>query len=197
MLMLYVPGDGLWHRMPAAPKLVLLLAAVLGISLLPATWATAAASAAALVLAYALGGLGLRELWRQILAIRWLLALVLLSQLVLLGPEDAVANTARAAAAIALSAIVSLTTPTGVLLAALEHALRPLALIRIDPERAALVLAVAMNAIPVLGKLARDVREAQRARGGPASLRLFAVPFLVAALKYADELGDALAARGV
>jgi biotin transport system permease protein len=197
MLMLYVPGTGLWHRMPAGPKLVLLMAAVLGISLPPATWATAAASAAVLAIAYAVGGLGLRELWRQLRAIRWLLALILLSQLVFLGPEDAVANTARAAAAIGMSAIVSLTTPPGVLLAALERGLRPLAALRVDPERAALVLAVAINAIPVLRTLAREVREAQAARGGPASLLLFAVPFLVAALKYADELGDALAARGV
>jgi biotin transport system permease protein len=44
---------------------------------------------------------------------------------------------------------------------------------------------------------ARDVREAQLARGVRRDVRAFAVPYLVMALKHADELGDALAARGV
>ncbi|MGO2362398.1 MAG: energy-coupling factor transporter transmembrane protein EcfT, partial [Brachybacterium tyrofermentans] len=62
---------------------------------------------------------------------------------------------------------------------------------------AALVLAVTLNTLPVLAGLARDVRETQRARGGGQSLRHFAMPFLVLALKHADALGDALTARGV
>jgi len=40
-------------------------------------------------------------------------------------------------------------------------------------------------------------RDAQRARSARAGLRAFAVPFLVVAFKHADELGDALTARGV
>ena len=54
-----------------------------------------------------------------------------------------------------------------------------------------------ISTIPVLARLASDVREAQRARGGGRQPAHFVVPFLVVALKHADELGDALAARGV
>jgi biotin transport system permease protein len=49
----------------------------------------------------------------------------------------------------------------------------------------------------VLARLAHEVRQAQHARGGRPSLRYFATPFLVIALKHADALGDALTARGV
>ena len=45
--------------------------------------------------------------------------------------------------------------------------------------------------------LAGDVRDAQRARGGRGGIRTSVVPFLVLALKHADDLGDALTARGV
>jgi biotin transport system permease protein len=61
----------------------------------------------------------------------------------------------------------------------------------------ALTLTVTLTTIPVLAAVAQQVREAQRARGARAGLRSFAIPFLVMSLKHADELGDALTARGV
>ncbi len=202
MLTLYRPGTGPLHRMPAGPKLLLVVVAVLGVSLLPATWAGAAVAAIAPVLAYAAAGLGdgmlgMRELGRQLLAVRWVIVITLAGQLLFLGPEPAVANTARVASAIVLAALLVLTTRVADLLDALERGLRPLAALRVDPARMALLLTVTLSTVPVLAGLARDVRDAQRARGARAGLRAFAVPFLVLAFKHADELGDALTARGV
>jgi biotin transport system permease protein len=202
MLTLYRPGTGRLHRMPAGPKLVLLLVLVLAVSLLPSAWWAAGAAAGVAVLAYALAGLrdgmlGLRELARQLVALRWVLLVTIVGQLLFLGPEPAVANTARVAAAIVLAALLALTTPVTALLDVLERGLRPLARLGVDPERGALLLAVTLTTIPVLARVARDVREAQRARGVRGGLRAFAVPFLVLALKHADDLGDALTARGV
>ena len=202
MLTLYRPGSGPLHRMPAGPKLVLVIAAVLGVSLLPATWTAAAVAAAVPVLAYAAAGLGdgmlgMRELGRQVLAVRWVIVITVAGQLLFLGPESAVANTARVTSAIVLAALLVLTTRVADLLDALERGLRPLAALRVDPERTALLLTVTLSTVPVLAGLARDVRDAQRARGARAGLRAFAVPFLVLAFKHADELGDALTARGV
>jgi biotin transport system permease protein len=199
MLSLYRPGDGWLHRMPSSPKILLLLTLVLGVSLLPSAWWAAAAAAMLSILAYALAGLsgGMRELGRQLLTIRWVLAITVAGQLIFLGPEQAVANTARVAAAIVLAALLVLTTRVSALLDAIEQGLRPFARFGLDPGRAALLLTVTLNTIPVLAGLARDIRDAQRTRGGRADLRAFTVPFLVMALKHADELGDALAARGV
>lgn len=202
MLTLYRPGTGPLHRMPAGPKLLLVLAAVLAVSLLPSTWVAAAVAATLPVVAYALAGLGdgafgMRELGRQVLAVRWVIVITLAGQLLFLGPEPAVANTARVASAVVLAALLVLTTRVADLLDAVERGLRPLAALRIDPARTALLLTVTLSTVPVLAGLARDVRDAQRARGARAGLRAFAVPFLVMAFKHADELGDALTARGV
>jgi biotin transport system permease protein len=197
VLTLYEPGTGPWHRMPAGPKAAVLMLAVIAVCALPASWAAGAIAAAATVACYAVPGVGLRRLGRQLVAIRWVIAVTAAGQLLFLGPEDAVANTARVAAAVTMSGLIALTTPTSELLDALERALAPLRWARLDPQRAALLLTLTLNTLPVLAGLARGIREAQRARGGGRSLRGFVVPFLVVALKHADALGDALTARGV
>ncbi|MGB9033740.1 MAG: energy-coupling factor transporter transmembrane component T [Paeniglutamicibacter sp.] len=202
MLTLYKPGTGWLHRMPAGPKLLLVLSVVLAVSLLPSHWFSAGLAAAAGVLGYALAGLGpglhgIRELGRQVFAIRWVIVVTLASQLVFMGPEPALANAARVGAAIVLAALLALTTRVTELLDAIETGLRPLARLGLDPQRIALLLTVTISTIPVLGRRASEVRDAQRARGARNNPRTFVVPFLIVALKHADELGDALTARGV
>jgi biotin transport system permease protein len=202
VLSLYRPGDGLLHRMPAGPKLLLILAVVLAVSVLPSQWWGAAVAGAAVVLAYAAAGLhdgllGMRELARQVVALRWLIVVTLGAQLLFLGPEPAVANTARVTAAVLLAGLLVLTTRVTELLDAVERGLRPLERLGLDSERAAVLLTVTLTTVPVVARLAGDVREAQRARGGRPGLRFFAVPFLILSLKHADQLGEALAARGV
>lgn len=202
MLTLYRPGTGWLYRLPAGPKTVLLLALVLGVFLLPSHWWAAGVAAAVSILAYAVAGLrdgmlGMRELGRQVFAVRWLILIMLVSQLLFLGPEPAVANAARVAAALVLAALLVLTTRMTALLDALERGLRPFRRLGLDPERAALLLTVTLSTVPVLARLAGEVRAAQRARGARGDLRTFVVPFLVIALTHADQLGDALTARGV
>ena len=201
MLTLYRSGDGRLHRMPAGRKLVLVVALALGVSLLPSSWWAAGTAAGVTVLAYGLAQLGggaggMRGLARQVFALRWILAITLASQLIFLGPEPAIANSARVAAAIVVSALLVLTTRVTDLLDALERGLQPLERVRIDPQSAALLLTVTLTTIPVLARLAKDVREAQRARGAGAGLRTFAVPMIVLASKHAFDLGDALTGRG-
>jgi biotin transport system permease protein len=67
----------------------------------------------------------------------------------------------------------------------------------VNPERVALVLALAVRSVPVVAGLARDVQEARLARGAGRSVRAFAVPLVIRTVRYADRLGEALAARGV
>ncbi|ACZ32077.1 cobalt transport protein [Xylanimonas cellulosilytica DSM 15894] len=197
MLTMYRPGSSAWHRLPAGRKTVLLLALVLGVCLLPATWSTAGVVAVLCVTCYAFLDLRLRELARQVWAARWIVVITLAGQLLFLGPEDAAGNTARVTAAVVIAGLLMLTTPTTSVLAVLERAMGPLARLGVDPQRAALLLTVTLNTLPVLAQLARDLHEAQRARGVRGNLRLFVTPFLILALKHADQLGEALTARGV
>lgn len=202
MLTLYRPGTGILHRLPAGPKLVGIAALVLAVSLLPSTVWAAGAALALVVVVFAAAGLGdgmrgLRVLGAHAWALRWVVVLMLAGQIVFLGPLPAVANTGRVVAALLLAGLLALTTRVTDLLNAVEHGLGPLAMLRLDPARIALLLTITLSTLPVMASIAHDVREAQRARGARAGLRRFAVPYLVMALKHADELGDALAARGV
>ncbi|WP_411733873.1 energy-coupling factor transporter transmembrane component T family protein [Paeniglutamicibacter sp.] len=202
MLTLYRPGTGWLHRMPAGPKLLMILSVVLAVSLLPSHWFSAGLAAAVGILGYALAGLGpglrgIRELGRQVFAIRWVIVITVVSQLIFLGPEPAVANAARVTSAIVLAALLALTTRVTALLDAIERGLSPLERLGLDSQRIALLLTVTISTIPVLGRRASEVRDAQRARGARNNPRTFVVPFLIVALKHADELGDALTARGV
>ncbi|QAY59416.1 energy-coupling factor transporter transmembrane protein EcfT [Microbacterium protaetiae] len=202
MLSLYRPGDGLLHRMPAGPKLSLLVMLVLAVSLLPTEPWSAVMAACTCLLVYMFAGLrdgmlGLRVLGTQLWALKWVVALMLVGQVIFLGPLPAVLNTARVVAALLLAALLALTTRVTALLDAVERGLAPLAALRIDPARVALMLTITLSTLPVMGRFAHDVREAQRARGARPGVRTFAVPYLVMALKHANELGDALAARGV
>ncbi|MDI9891299.1 energy-coupling factor transporter transmembrane component T family protein [Microbacterium sp. IEGM 1404] len=197
MLTLYRPGDGLLHRMPAGPKMLLLAVVAVGLAALPTAAWVAAVCGVAVLLAYVVSGIGVRELGRQAWGLRWILAITVIGQLVFLGPEPALANTARVAAALLVAALLPLTTRVDDMLDALERGLGPLRRIGVDAERAALLLAVTITTIPVLARLAAEVREAQRARGARPSLRAGIIPFVVLSLRHADQLGEALAARGV
>lgn len=197
MITLYRPGTGWLHRMPAGPKALAILVVVLVITLLPTTWWAAGATVAVVVIAYSASGTGWRELGRQTVAVRWIIVITLAFQLLFLTTEAAIANSTRVVAALLLAALLVLSTRVTELLDAFERALGPLRRVGFDTARAALMLAVAVNTIPVLGRLAGTVREAQRARGVRANPAAFVVPFLVISLKHADELGEALTARGV
>ncbi|MBE1878472.1 energy-coupling factor transporter transmembrane component T family protein [Myceligenerans pegani] len=199
MITLYRPGDSLWHRLPTGRKAALLAALVLGISLVPVSWAWwgALIPAAVCLGCYAVPGIGVTRLLAQAWAARWIILVTLAGQLLFLGPQPAVVNTARVVAIIAVATLLALTTQVTELLDAIERGLAPLARLGVDPRRAGLLLTVTLTTLPVLARAAGHVREAQRARGARPRLRLFVVPFLVVALKHADELGEALTARGV
>ena len=100
-------------------------------------------------------------------------------------------------AASALAALITLTTTTTALVDTVVRWCGPARRFGVDPERIGLLLHLGLRCVPLVAGLAGQVREAQIARGNATSLRAFAVPLLVRALRQADALGEALVARGV
>ena len=100
-------------------------------------------------------------------------------------------------ALVLLANLVTLTTRTSDLLDVVVRVCGPLRRVGVDPERVGLMLQLAIRAVPLVIDLGHRVRSAQHARGLTASPRAFAVPLIVGAMRRADELGDALAARGL
>ena len=193
---LYVPGTSVVHRAPAGLKLVVMIAAGVASVFLRAPWQVAAALTVVL-LAYGVAGLPPRTVARQVRPLLWVGLVTAGFHLVVNGWERAVVVVGVLAVLLLLAALVTLTTRTTDLVDAVVAACRPLRVVRIEPERIGLVIALGVRCVPVVIGLAEGVRDAQRARGLTASPRAFAVPLIVRSLRHADALGEALAARGL
>ncbi|MFI7104194.1 energy-coupling factor transporter transmembrane component T family protein [Streptomyces sp. NPDC050161] len=183
------------HALPAGVKLLLLFAVgtvvffvrspgVLG-------WALAV-----VCLCFALARIPWRTAVRQLLTVLPFAALLVAAQLVLAGGRTAVLVGERIVLLVMLAHLVTLTTRTSAMIAAVEGLVRPLAPWGVRPERIGLVVAMTIRFIPVIKEQADQVRAAQRARGVERSAA-FLTPLLVKTLRLADGLGEALDARGL
>lgn len=192
----YHPGVSLLHRLPAGAKLLGLAALCSALLLLRSPVALVSA-VAVVVLLYVVSGVGVAAAWAQIRPIRWFAVVLFGVQFLAVGPFGAASAMLRVVLAVALAGLLTLTTRTAVMMACLERRLAPARFIGLDPFRLSLLLALTLRSVPVVAGLAVRVREAQRARGAERSLRAFAVPLVVSALRHADALGEALGARGL
>jgi biotin transport system permease protein len=193
---LYRPGRSLVHRAPAAVKLGVLAFLALMSSIVPlGAWGVGVALLGVCAL-FGIAGFGAPvvggELWRM----RWL-GLVLAAALwIFVSPLTAWINTGRVVTILLLASLLTLTTRMSDLLAVLDRLLRPLRRLGVDAEAIAMTLSLTLTMIPVVAGFADRVREAQRARGVRLGVRT-AVPLLVMTLRHGDDVGDALAARGI
>jgi biotin transport system permease protein len=197
MIALYRAGSSILHRLPAGVKLTSTMLLVFVVSLIPHTWWSLAVIAAVTVAGYLIAGLGVAEVWRQVLAIRWLIVFALTTQLLFLSAQVALINVSRITTVIVLAALLTLTTRTADLLTTTERALAPLRRVGVNPHKVGLTLAITITTIPVLAAFATTVREAQMARGARTRLHTAVVPLMVMSLKHADELSEAMIARGL
>ena len=189
--------DSLIHRAAPGPKLLALVALILAVS-----WSPLAGLALTAAL-FALAFKNLTKFFKQLWALKLLIALITLPQLLFGTPWATVLDsTLRITDAMLLATLFSLTTKTQALLDSIEGALRskplrPLTRLGLEPETVSLAFAMTMNAIPMIMKFVGQIKEAQSARGlKPTPVRM-TIPLLVASLKYSDEFAEALTARGV
>ncbi|GAB2731863.1 energy-coupling factor transporter transmembrane protein EcfT [Salinifilum aidingensis] len=193
---LYEPGNSPLHRAPAGPKFLGLL--VLAVVVLVFDGTAALAVCAALVAAaYALARVPLRRCLRMLRLIVPLLVVVFLVQWWLIGWDAAWTVGLRLAAALGAANLLTITTRVEDVVTAVERGLGPLRRFGVRPERFGLLVGLTMQAVAALSAIATQTREAQWARHAEGSVLAFAVPFLVRTLRHADQLGEALAARGV
>jgi biotin transport system permease protein len=201
VISLYRPGSSILHRVPAGAKLLALAILGLAVSFIPreATVPTAILLVAAIVLVvvgYAAARFAPGVLVRQLWDTRWIVLVIAATQLIFLTPWDAVVNVVRVVVIVLLAALLTLTTRSEDLLDALQSVLRPLARFGVDPRRVGLTLSLTITMLPVIASIGERVREAQRARGARLGIRVV-VPMLVLSLKHADDVADALTARGI
>jgi biotin transport system permease protein len=192
---LYRAGTSPLLRLPAGAKLAGLALAGAGSVLVDTPAQTAAAVAAALAL-YPVGRVPVRVLLDMVRPLLWVLVPLAVFQVLFIGWARTVVLVGVILALVLLANLVTLTTRTTDLIDVVVKLCGPLRRVGVDPVRVGLVLNLAIRCVPLMAELASEVRDAQRARGLEVSPRAFVVPLLVRALHRADDIGDALAARG-
>ena len=193
---LYRPGDSLLHRAGAAVKLVGLLGLGAMSVWLQGSWWLVLVALAVVACCYLLAGFGVGVMAKQVRPMLWILAFTAAMNWWAADWQRAVSVVGMIATLVAAAALVTLTTPTTALVDVVVRAAAPLRRFGVDPERIGLTLLLGIRCVPVVAGLAREVREAQIARGAVRDIRAFAVPLLVRALRDADAIGEALVARG-
>jgi biotin transport system permease protein len=192
----YIPGATAIHRVPAGFKLVLLAALGVALAFLDRWWEPLALLGAVLA-CYPLARLPVGSVATQLRPLIWILLAVGAFQLIVSGWRSTVDVVVTVVALVLAAGLVSLTTSMEALTDVLLRMLRPLRRFGVAPERTALLISLSVRSISVIAALAREVRDAQVARGLGRSPRAFAVPLLVRSLRHAQALGEALVARGV
>ncbi len=195
-LSLYVRRDSPVHALPAGWKLGLLLMTGLLILLTDDARLLGAGLAIALV-GFPLARLPLPEILRQARPMLIVLALFFAAHAMFTSIETGTVLTLRFAIMIACGLLLTLTTRVSDLMAVLERALRPLAPLGLNPEKTSLVFAMTIRFIPVLAETWETVRAAQQARGMDRNALALLIPMTVLTLRRADQISDAIEARGV
>ena len=195
MLSLYVPGDSLVHRVSAGTKLLILFAASVTLF---AVSGIAVHAMELLVIAglFRTAGLPWRDTLHQLRpALLFLVPIFVFHVFVtdwMLGLETVL----RIVVLLLLAVLVTLTTRLSDMIEVVERAARPLRHVGVNPSKVGMMLSMVIRFIPLMMRQAQEILEAQRARGLDRNAIALLVPLLIKTLKMADDLSDAIDARG-
>jgi biotin transport system permease protein len=192
---LYHPGRSPLHRATAGAKVTGLLVLSLALFLVPSPVAVFASVPIAFAI-YLSTGVPFRRLMAQLRGPAILLAMIFLFHLLFGSAAEGALAVARFATLILLASAVTLTTPVSEMAELVEWLLGPLRPLGVNPEKVGLSIALAIRFVPLIAEEFRHIREAQAARGLSANPLALIVPLVIRTLKSADELADAIEARG-
>lgn len=192
---LYRAGTSSIHRLGAGTKLMALFVAGTILFLIDSL----SSAAVALVLAsmlYPVAGFDRRKIVGQLRPLWWVFLLILAVQLFLGSWKTGMLLSTRLATLLLLAGLVTLTTRSSDMIAAITRLLSALRPLGVNPAKVALAFSLTLRFVPALAQNVADVREAQKARGLERSLFATAVPVTVRTLKMADQIAEAIDARG-
>lgn len=192
----FVPGSTLMHRAPLWLKALLLVV----LSLLLAftrSWQVSLGTFLFVMVLGLLAGISPKSWWASFAPLRWIL-LVLVGYYTFTGALASGGDVLLTLfTMIAYSRILLTTTAIPAVIDGLVTLISPLKKLGVPTERFALALALMIRSIPVLFNEYTVLTQAAQARGvKPAPHRLM-VPWVISAVGFAQQTGDALTARGL
>lgn len=192
----YVAGDSPLHRASPRLKLLVMLGLVTLLGFFPRWWLVVTAVLLAAT-AYPFARLPLAELWRSFRMIL-VLGLVLAGfQVWLSGPVRAVEVVGQLVFAVLAGNLVMMTTRVSEMVRTISAVAIPLRRFGVRRDRLELLLSLTIGCIPRVSLAVTRAREAALARGVRPRLVLVVPAALIAIVREADQVGDALAARGL
>ncbi|MDH4401307.1 MAG: energy-coupling factor transporter transmembrane protein EcfT [Burkholderiaceae bacterium] len=193
---LYLPGNTWLHRSPAGLKL-----AVLAVGSTALMWVH---SPSVLLVACVLvclsvrwAGASVQHVWQQLRPLVWLLFVLGGLSVWSHGVLQALEMVLRLLTLVLAALVVSMTTPLTKMMQVVVWLLWPFQRLGwVDADKVALGVGLTLRLIPELGVQWQDIREAQLARGLTPSPLTMGVPMLLRTLRRADEIAEAIDARG-
>lgn len=184
------------HRIPATPKLAGLLLVSLILFPIKDPAILAGALVAVLALTGSLGAAAIRQTVRFAVPLAFVIGLLLLFHIAFGLLRDGIVIVMRLLTMVLLANFVTMTTALSEMMALVEKLLTPLAKIGVNVRAISVAMGLAIRFTPVLLTKSGLLFDAWRARSQrPARWRLI-VPIGLAALDDAEQISDALRARG-
>ncbi|WP_018155253.1 energy-coupling factor transporter transmembrane component T family protein [Demetria terragena] len=192
----YVPGSSLLHRVGAGGKILATLALMTVLGIYPRWWLVTAA-VALLVVAYPLARLPLRALVRTLRVVLIFAVVLAAVQVWWQGPARAVEIVGQLVVAVLAGNLVMMTTKVSDMVRTISVVAVPLQRWGVRRDQVELVLSLTIGCIPRVARAMTTAREAARARGVKPRLRVIVPSVVVALVREADQIGEAIVARGL
>jgi len=192
---LYVHRNSPLHRWPAGAKLAGLFVAGISVFMISdPRWLVV--MLAVVVGLFVVGQVPVREALRQLRPAAILIAIIFLVHGAFTSWELGFLVVLRFAILLLLAVLLTFTTRVSDMIDTLERALAPFTPLGVNPAKVSLTLSLALRFIPLLFDRFGEIREAQRARGLDRNIFALLMPLMIKTLKMADNLTEAIEARG-
>jgi len=194
---LFIPGQGWLYRIPAGHKLLVLVALGAVLMLIHSLSVLTLSLLAVTGLMYQ-SGLSFKKLWSQLKLMVWFLLILGIYSAWVQSPGVALEMLLRLSSLILAALLVSMTTPITQMMEVVVWLLKPFERLGwVNAQKVSLALGLTLRLIPELSVQWSDIREAQAARGIKPGVMTMLFPMLVRTLRRADELAEAIDARGM
>lgn len=218
----YIPINSIIHRMDPRAKLVALIIMMISI-FINAGWLGYVIAGIAIVLLAVLSKLKINFLWRSMKPMLFMLLFLLVINIFVMQTgevlftigsieiySDAIFQTlyimVRLMLMIMLTTVLTATTKPLDLTLGIEDLLNPLRVIKVPSHEIAMMISIALRFIPTLIEETQRIMKAQASRGvdldeGKLKEKIMAilsliVPLFVSAFQHAEDLANAMEARG-
>lgn len=190
-------ANGWLQRWPATLKLCLLALASTVFVLVDHVFWLACASAIAFGVWISVVGLRRHDEWMRLPWLAVAVGLVVAYVIIFSGVHAGLVVLFRLLALFFLAMAVTSSTTVSDMMLVVEHVLQPFAKLGLcNAQKIALTFGLSLRLVPVLLRQWQDIRQAQAARGIDAAPYALLIPMLAKTLKRADEIGEAIDARG-